>query len=282
MKGVFLLTTEKTQKQFIVCIDSDGCAMDTMDVKHLNFFGPYVVECYGIKESESFLKEWNRLNLYSLTRGINRFTGLVRSLEYAAETGEAVGDFSRLSTWESTTKSLSNQSLKEEIEKYPEDKSLQTALIWSEKVNAGIEEELAGNDRPFEGVKEALAEISEVADIAIVSSANGGALDSEWNRHGLMTYVDYVYGQEAGTKAQALSEIIEKGYDNTHVLMVGDSPGDEAAAKKNNVYFYPILFGQEKQSWDTFIAEALPAFLADDYATVNQEVTDKFYQHLDQ
>lgn len=276
------MTIEKNSERFIVCIDSDGCAMDTMDIKHFKFFGPYIVECYGIKEKESFLKEWNRLNLYSLTRGINRFTGLVRSLEYAENQGEIVGDFTRLSQWEKTTASLSNQSLKDEMAKFPEDEGLKKALAWSEKVNAGIEEELAGNDQPFVGVKEALAKIAEVSDIAIVSSANGGALNSEWNRHGLMPFVDYVYGQEAGTKAQILAEILEKGYENTHVLMVGDSPGDEVAANKNNVYFYPILFGKEQESWEVFISQILPKFLVGSYEEKNKEMIDIFYQHLNQ
>lgn len=27
-------------KDFLICIDSDGCAMDTMDIKHFRCFGP--------------------------------------------------------------------------------------------------------------------------------------------------------------------------------------------------------------------------------------------------
>ena len=29
----------KTQ-DYLVCVDSDGCAMDTMDIKHFKCFGP--------------------------------------------------------------------------------------------------------------------------------------------------------------------------------------------------------------------------------------------------
>ena len=28
------------QKDFLICVDSDGCAMDTMDIKHFRCFGP--------------------------------------------------------------------------------------------------------------------------------------------------------------------------------------------------------------------------------------------------
>ena len=108
---------EKLKKNYIVCIDSDGCAMDTMNVKHLNFFGPYIVEYFGIKDKDNFLKEWNRLNLFSLSRGINRFAGLSQSLVYAKAQGEEIGDISKLQEWVQNTPSLSNQSLEEEINK---------------------------------------------------------------------------------------------------------------------------------------------------------------------
>ena len=42
------------------------------------------------------------------------------------------------------------------------------------------------------------------------------------------------------------------GFDDTHVLMIGDAPGDLDAAEKNDVLYYPILVGKEKFSWDRF------------------------------
>ena len=38
------------QKAFLVCVDSDGCAMDTMDVKHFRCFGPCMVEEWQLGE----------------------------------------------------------------------------------------------------------------------------------------------------------------------------------------------------------------------------------------
>ena len=34
----------KKDKRFAVCVDSDGCAMDTMNIKHFRCFGPCMVE----------------------------------------------------------------------------------------------------------------------------------------------------------------------------------------------------------------------------------------------
>ena len=65
------------ESPFVVCIDSDGCAMDTMDIKHIRFFGPLAAKYFEIKNQEVYLEEWNRVNLFSETRGINRFKGLL-------------------------------------------------------------------------------------------------------------------------------------------------------------------------------------------------------------
>ena len=36
--------------QFLICVDSDGCAMDTMDIKHIRCFGPCMVKEWGLEE----------------------------------------------------------------------------------------------------------------------------------------------------------------------------------------------------------------------------------------
>lgn len=248
------------QQNFLVCVDSDGCAMDTMDVKHERFFGPFAADVFGIQDRETFLKDWNRINLFSSTRGINRFKALVLTLEEAAKRGEDFGDISDLKDWATTASSLSNGSLEALIqEKDAED--LKKALDWSQRVNHGIETELAGEDRPFPGVKESLEMITELTDVAIVSSANSEAIDSEWNRHELMPNVDVTYGQESGTKAEAIADLLTKGYEKDHVLMVGDAPGDEKAATSNGVLYFPILFGKEEECWKRLREEAMPKFL---------------------
>ena len=69
------------KKRYLICVDSDGCAMDTMDVKHIRCFGPCMVKEWGLEEwQDQVLKRWNEINLYSMTRGINRFLALAQAL----------------------------------------------------------------------------------------------------------------------------------------------------------------------------------------------------------
>jgi len=253
--------------------------MDTMDIKHIRFFGPLAAKYFEIKNQEVYLKEWNRVNLFSETRGINRFKGLLLSLEFAKEHSEAIEDFTVFANWCNHTTSLSNQSLEEEITKH-NDPVLVKALEWSKAVNHGIETELVGEDKPFEGVKSALEEISKVAQIAIVSSANSEAVNSEWKRHELMPFVSEFFGQERGSKAAAIKEIKSLGFEKEKILMVGDAPGDLDAAKVNEVHFYPILFGKEKESWETLVAKILPEFIGGHYN--DKEYQAIYHNHLSQ
>jgi hypothetical protein len=72
----------KKQKAFAVCVDSDGCAMDTMNIKHFRCFGPCMVDEWALDAwREPILERWNVINLFSGTRGINRFKGLAMILE---------------------------------------------------------------------------------------------------------------------------------------------------------------------------------------------------------
>uniref|UniRef100_UPI0035A0CF58 HAD family hydrolase n=1 Tax=Jeotgalibaca porci TaxID=1868793 RepID=UPI0035A0CF58 len=272
------LTFEK-QNDFLVCVDSDGCAMDTMDIKHERFFGPFSADVFGIEDRETYLEDWNRINLFSSTRGVNRFKALVMALQNAQKRGENVGDITALTEWAETASSLSNGAIEEILKNNPSE-DFEKTLDWSQRVNHAIETELVGEDRPFEGAKDGLAAITKLADVAIVSSANKEAVESEWERHELLDSVDAFYAQDRGTKAEAIADLLTKGYEKKHVLMVGDAPGDEAAAEKNGVYFFPILFGQEKACWDRLVNEAMPKLLNGEFTGEYQATLKKDFHEL--
>lgn len=266
-------------KDFLVCVDSDGCAIDTMDIKHQACFGPAVIDVWPkIEEIRiEFLDLWNHINLYSQTRGINRFKGLVMSFEALQAKGYEVEDFSSIKSWVEGATSLSNPALKEEIHKN-EDPQLIKALKWSNRVNELIDS-LGDVDRPFENVKEGLASAHEYADIAIVSSANTNAVAHEWSKHGLSQFVEVLCGQEAGSKSYCISALKESGkYPIEKVLMIGDAPGDLQAAKDNGVFFYPIIPGKESESWIRFKEEALESFLSEKYKGEYQEMLINEYE----
>lgn len=270
----------RKNKRFLVCVDSDGCAMDTMEVKHRKCFAPKAVEIWNLQDKEAeFLEVWNKVNLYSKTRGINRFKGLVKTFELLVEEGIAMPRFSSIIEWTKTAKELSNPALQRAIEETGDEELIKT-LEWSKSVNKAIEG-LSEEDKPFQNVKEGLEILSTVADVAIVSSANGGAVNGEWTRHGLSAFVRVMLGQEAGTKANCIAALKRNNYFDDQVLMVGDAPGDLEAAIKNGVLYYPALVGKEGFSWKRLIGEALGKFVNGTYrGEYQQKLIEEFNEVL--
>ena len=235
-------------KDYLVCIDSDGCAIDSMEIKHRRCFGPYIVEVWHLEQwKESILNRWNTMNLYSMTRGINRFLGLEKMLSEIDEHFCEIDGIKEYTHWCENTVMYSNDAIKEEI-KNGASEIFHKVLEWSEMVNRGVEE-IYTKIKPFDGVKNILEFMHKQADIAVVSSANPKAVQDEWTRFGLMEHVDYVMAQDAGKKTDCINQLLNKGYETKCVLMLGDAIGDLKAAQENGVAFYPILAGKECESW---------------------------------
>ena len=260
------------QHEFLICVDSDGCAMDTMDIKHFRCFGPCMVAQWQLEAWEAeILSRWNEINLYTMTRGINRFKGLAMALTEINAKYCPIEDLDTLCTWAETSPELSNDALQRAIDANPGSTSLPKALLWSQAVNKAIQALPESQIKPFPLAREALAFAHGKADVAIVSSANLGAVLEEWEKHGLLPHTDIVLAQNAGSKAFCIAELLKKGYDPRKVLMCGDAPGDLQAAEKNGVFYFPILVRSEKESWEDFMAEGLSHLLDGTYEGSYQE-----------
>lgn len=250
---------------YLVCIDSDGCAMDTMDIKHFKCFGPCMIKEWGLEAWEDeLLKRWNEVNLYSMTRGINRFKALAIVLKEADGAYQHIEGIDAFKEWSEQAPELSNNALKQ-FAADEEHICFAKALSWSEAVNLAINALPDEEKKPYEGVLEGIRAAHEQADIAIVSSANQQAVEEEWERCGLLQYTDIVLTQNAGSKAYCIGRMLEFGYDKDRVMMVGDAPGDHRAAVKNGVCYYPILVKHEDESWKKFKEESLDKFTSGEY-----------------
>lgn len=268
-------------KDYLICVDSDGCAMDTMDIKHFKCFGPCMVAEWGLEAwAEPILTRWNEINLYTMTRGINRFKGLLLALREINDQYTPIEGLDELADWVEHAPALSNDGARKAIEAGGGE-VLKKALRWSEAVNASINQLPFEDKKPFAGVAEGLAYAHQKADIAIVSSANLQAVEEEWALYGLLDHVDLLLAQNVGSKAFCIAELLKKGYDPGKVLMTGDAPGDLDAAKTNGVYYYPILVRHEGESWAEFRETAVDRLTAGGYGgAYQQQKLDAFLDNL--
>ena len=269
---------------YLVCVASDGCVMDTMNCKHLHCFGPCMVDEWELGEwRDAILERWNVVNLFSMTRGINRFKALAVCLAEIDKQYKPIVGIDALVHWAETAPALSNDGVAKAADEATDPDAklvLQKALSWSKAVNAAIvklPEELKG---PYDGAKEGLAAAHQFADGAMVSSANRDAVEEEWGKFGLLEHTDIVLAQDIGSNAACIKEMLKFGYDLNKVVMVGDAPGDCDAAEKNGVHYYPIRVNHEKESWDEAIAVAFDKLRSGDYAAYGAEMKQKFLQNL--
>lgn len=226
---------------------------------------------------DTYLKDWMHINLYTQMRGANRFEALVNMLVHIHYPAEKM---SHLKHWVENAEQLSMTSLREEMGRVGSQTDLQAALDWSQACNDGIHTYESEDYAAFSGVHEALAEIAEHGPIYVVSTANKPNISREWRENQIDEFVTEYRCQEAGPKRVTLAHFVEEGYGKENIIMIGDSPGDLKAAEQNGVHFYPILVGQETQSWQTFTADVLPAFMRGE---MNQDTyTQLFKNHLSQ
>ena len=269
---------------YLVCVDSDGCVMDTMNCKHFHCFGPCMVTEWGLEEwKDDILNRWNVINLFSMTRGINRFKGLAMALGEIDKKYTPISGIRYLQHWADTAPALSNDAVAKAAEDAENEEAKSVflkALSWSRAVNAAIvmlPEELKV---PYNGAKEGLAAAHQFADVAMVSSANRDAVEEEWGKFGLLEHTDIVLAQDIGSKAACIAEMLKFGYDPSKVVMIGDAPGDCDAAEKNGVHYFPILVNHEKASWDEAIAVAYNKLQSGEYAEYGAEKKKEFLTNL--
>lgn len=269
---------------YLVCVDSDGCVMDTMNCKHFHCFGPCMVTEWGLEKwKDAILARWNEVNLFSMTRGINRFKGLAVCLAEIDKKYKPIAGIDALVHWAETAPTLSNDGVAEAAAEATDPDTrlvLEKALRWSRAVNAAIVELPEEVKVPFEGAKEGLAAAHQFADVAMVSSANRDAVEEEWGKFSLLEHTDIVLAQDAGSKAACIAKMLKFGYDPAKVVMVGDAAGDCDAAGKNGVHFYPILVNHEKESWDEAVSNGFAQLRSGNYAPYGAQKKKEFLANL--
>jgi phosphoglycolate phosphatase-like HAD superfamily hydrolase len=262
------------QHEFLVAIDSDGCAFDTMELKHKECFAPHLINSYSLQPISKYAREtWEFFNLYSKGRGTNRFPAVVTTMQWLLKRPEVLARGAKLivpqglARWVQQETRLGNPALKHAVEKTG-DADLKQALAWSLAVNEQIERFVRGVP-PFPYVRECLEKLRPNADMLVCSATPGEALTREWQEHTIDGFVAAICGQEVGSKKEILA--VAKKYKPGRVLMVGDAPGDQKAAEANAALFFPIMPGVEDQSWRRLFDEGIDRFLNGTFAGAYQQ-----------
>ena len=276
------------QHEFLIGIDSDGCAFDTMELKHKECFVPNTIKYWNLQGVSKYAREtFEFVNLYSKSRGINRFPGLIETLQRlqrrpeVKQRGIKIEIPQSLIDWVEQETKLGNPALKEAVER-TSDPALKRTLEWSLAINKTVDFIVDKGVPPFPFVRESLEKMKGKADVLVVSATPQEALVREWEEQNIVQYVAAICGQEIGTKKESLERAQQIGkYGVNKMLMIGDAPGDHKAALANNALFFPINPGSEEQSWQRLYTEGLDRFFTGTFAGQYQrELLDEFNRYL--
>jgi phosphoglycolate phosphatase-like HAD superfamily hydrolase len=263
----------KPKHDFLIAIDSDGCAFDSMEIKHKECFIPNIIKYWDLQPVSKYARAAAEfVNLYSKWRGINRFPALLMTFDLLNDWEEvqrreaSVPDVPSLKDWIDKETKLGNPVLEAEVEK-TKDRVLKGALDWSLAVNKSIADMVQGLP-PFPYVRDSLEKISDWADIIVCSATPYEALKREWEEHNIAKFTKVIAGQEMGSKKEHIQLASENKYQVENVLMIGDAPGDMKAARGNSAKFFPINPGHEEKSWEKFYSEAAEKFKSGQYDNV--------------
>ena len=173
------------QHDFLVAIDSDGCAFDTMELKHKECFAPHLINSYNLQAISKYAREtWEFFNLYSKGRGTNRFPAVVKTMEWLLRRPEVRARGAKISIpqglarWVKQETRLGNPALKEAV-KNTGDPDLKHALAWSLEVNEQIERFVRGVP-PFPFVRDCLKKLAPQADMLVCSAPAAPGPMCQW------------------------------------------------------------------------------------------------------
>jgi phosphoglycolate phosphatase-like HAD superfamily hydrolase len=281
-----LLREFKPQHPYLIAIDSDGCAFDTMEIKHKECFIPNIIKYWNLQPVSKYARAAAEfVNLYSKWRGINRFPALLMTFDLLKEWPEVqkrkiqIPEATPLREWVKRETKLGNPVLEAEVKKTG-DAVLKQALEWSKAVNAAVAD-LVHHVPPFPFVRESLHKVSQWADIIVCSATPYEALRREWEEHDIAKYTCVIAGQEMGSKKEHIQFASAGRYDKEKILMIGDAPGDMKAARGNGAKFFPVNPGEEEKSWELFFAEIAAQFKNGKYTNdVENRLVAEFDRHL--
>lgn len=251
-------------KEFIVCVDSDGTAMNSVRMRQELIFCPQFIDIFELAAYASDVTQtWLQVHLYSKWRGANRYVGLAAVLRILQKRGIAPSGTVEIITWVEAAPMLTVTALENSSRKSGD--ALKKLLLWSKICSKAITA-ASREVCPFDGVVSCLPYMKLVADVAVLGASSATVLSATWRRSKLTHYVDLFLAQETGTtKPDTLAQLKAIGYDGSHMLFVGDTLSDAAASRINGILFYPILPNSEAEAWRRLQEEALPKFFHGNY-----------------
>lgn len=200
------LTDFTKKREFLICMDSDGCVMDTVRIKHSTVMCPELIRVFALDDHADFITAaWDEINLHTITRGISRFES-VRLVFDGLKNRGIETRAARILRWVRYRDGAFHGQPQRELQKTG---SLPCASCRSGTTPAtAVFRRWSRRLSRSPAWRKACASCTPWPDVAVVSAANESAIASEWKRYGLARHADVIFGQEVGSKANSIATML--------------------------------------------------------------------------
>ena len=120
------LQEHRPKKNYFVGLDSDGTIFNSMELKHKDCFLGALIRVFGLAPiTHEVHLVWNYVNIFSSTRGTNRFKALVLTFDYlrkfkrVKQLNIQLPPLKVLEKWLLSSRFLSNESLEQVVTDLP-------------------------------------------------------------------------------------------------------------------------------------------------------------------
>ena len=209
-------TAYARKREFLLCTDICGSALDTLRSRQEQAYCPALVEVFELEEhAQEARRAWMSVALESRLRGGNRFRLLSQACVRIAQQGAAVPGLDGILHWVESGSELTHGALAARV-KRGAGPALARALAWSREVNRRLTA-MPKECAPFAAVEGCLAAVRAVADVVAMGTGTPAAVRGEWTRGGLSGYTDAVFAAPQDGKAEALIPVFGAGYLPSHM-----------------------------------------------------------------
>ncbi len=264
-------------KHVIIIVESEGAVFDVHRRWHEAAYLPAFIGCFGGMAEPALCGEvWRYVALETCLRGEPPMVILLAALRVlnclspSVQRTVVVKALEKYAASETSTDDLFRLEEKNPAE--------MMAIDWFSMAEGLIQD--SGRVPYFFTAEEFLRNAAYIAPnsrILVYSSLLEQTAMRLWQVAGLDQCFFRIAGRERGSPSNYLRAALAAGFERSSIVTVGSSAMMFKAAQLAGIRFFPIVPGQEEESWKIFAEEWFPAYLRGDGWKVDSGA-ERFYE----
>jgi len=266
-------------KQVIVIIESEGAVFDINRYWHETAYLPSFIGCFGSNVDPSIVGEiWRTVALETSLRGEHPLVILLAALRVLNVLFPSMQRAVIIKTLEKY--SLSEKTF-DDLFKLDEKHPVEMMIIDWFSMAEGLIQEL-GRVPHFSTAEEFLRSAKYIAprsEVLVYSYLAEMSAMRMWQNAGLGECFYRIAGKERGRPGEYLRAALSAGFERSSIMAIGSSAEMFRASQLAGIRFFPIVPGQEEESWKILAERWFPAYLRGEAWKIDMQA-EPFYEQM--